>query len=168
MSQNIPMPERVDQIVASYQARPTALIMVLQEVQQEYSYLPPEALQRISDRMDLAMSQIYGVATFYKAFSLEPRGRHLVSVCTGTACHVRNSKSILERLERDLAVERGHTSVDGEVTLETVNCVGACALGPVVLVDGKHYGHLTVSDVEKMIEEIRAGSAAHIHGSPRE
>jgi len=155
MSQNIPMPERVDQIVASYQARPTALIMVLQEVQQEYSYLPPEALQRISDRMDLAMSQIYGVATFYKAFSLEPRGRHLVSVCTGTACHVRNSKSILERLERDLAVERGHTSVDGEVTLETVNCVGACALGPVVLVDGKHYGHLTVGEVEKLVEVIR-------------
>jgi len=131
MSQNIPMPERVDQIVASYQARPTALIMVLQEVQQEYSYLPPEALQRISDRMDL------------------------VSVCTGTACHVRNSKSILERLERDLAVERGHTSVDGEVTLETVNCVGACALGPVVLVDGKHYGHLTVGEVEKLVEVIR-------------
>jgi len=155
MSQNAPIPERIDEIVASYQARSTALIMVLQEVQQEYSYLPPEALQRISERMDLAMSQIYGVATFYKAFSLEPRGKHLVSVCTGTACHVRNSQSILERLERDLHVERGHTSTDREVTLETVNCVGACALGPVVLIDGKHYGHLTVGAVEKLVEVIR-------------
>jgi len=149
------LPARVDQIVASYQARPTALIMVLQEIQQEYSYLPREAIERVGERMDLALSQIYGVATFYKAFSLEPRGRHLVSVCTGTACHVRNSKSILERLERDLQVERGHTSADREVTLETVNCVGACALGPVVLIDGKHYGHLTVGEVEKLIAVIR-------------
>lgn len=155
MSQASSMPERVDQIVASYQARSTALIMVLQEVQQEYSYLPREALERISERMDLALSQIYGVATFYKAFSLEPRGRHLVSVCTGTACHVRNSKSILEKLERDLHVERGHTSIDREVTLETVNCVGACALGPVVMIDGKHYGHLTVGEVDKLVDVVR-------------
>ena len=76
-------------------------------------------------------------------------------MCTGTACHVRNSQSILERLERDLHVERGHTSADREITLETVNCVGACALGPVVLVDGKHYGHLTVGEVEKLVEVIR-------------
>ena len=156
MSQIDRLPERVDQIIASYQARPTALIMVLQDVQQEYSYLPPAALKRISARMDLALSQIYGVATFYKAFSLEPRGKHVVSVCTGTACHVRNSRSILEKLERDLRVARGHTSADGEVTLETVNCVGACALGPVVMVDGKHYGHLTVGEVEKLVKVIRA------------
>jgi NADH-quinone oxidoreductase subunit E len=147
--------DRVDRIIASYEARPTALIMVLQEVQRAFSYLPREALEQVSARMDLALSQVYGVATFYKAFSLEPRGRHLVSVCTGTACHVRNSQTILERLERDLHVERGHTSVDGEVTLEHVNCVGACALGPVVLVDGKHYGHLTVGGVESLVEVIR-------------
>lgn len=151
------MLRRVDDIVSAYEARPTALIMILQEVQQELHYLPAEALDRISARMDLALSQVYSVATFYKAFSLEPRGRHHVCVCTGTACHVRNSRSILEKLERDLKVERGHTTTDREFTLETVNCVGACALGPVVLADGKHYGHLTVSDVEGMIEEIRSG-----------
>jgi NADH-quinone oxidoreductase subunit E len=150
---------RVDEIITAYEARPTALIMILQEVQQELHYLPVEALDRISRRMDLALSQIYGVATFYKAFSLEPRGRHHICVCTGTACHVRNSRSILEKLERELKVERGHTSTDREFTLETVNCVGACALGPVVLVDGKHYGHLTVSDVDPMIEDIRTGEA---------
>jgi NADH:ubiquinone oxidoreductase subunit E len=155
MSQTDQLPERVDQIIASYQARPTSLIMVLQDVQQEFSYLPQAALRRISVRMDLALSQIYGVATFYKAFSLEPRGKHVVSVCTGTACHVRNSQSILEKLERDLRVARGQTSADGEVTLETVNCVGACALGPVVMVDGKHYGHLTVGEVGKLVEVIR-------------
>jgi NADH-quinone oxidoreductase subunit E len=149
------MHDRVDAIIASYQAKPTALIMILQEVQQEFFYLPRAALERISERMDLALSQIYGVATFYKAFSLEPRGRHHVCVCTGTACHVRNSRSILEKLERDLKVERGHTTADREFTLETVNCVGACALGPVAVVDEKYYGHLTVNDVEGMVEDVR-------------
>jgi NADH-quinone oxidoreductase subunit E len=106
--------------------------------------------------MDLAMSQIYGVATFYKAFSLEPRGRHHVCVCTGTACHVRNSRSIVEKLERDLAISRGETTPDGEFTLETVNCVGACALGPIAIVDDKYWGHLTVSDVDRMLDAVRA------------
>jgi NADH:ubiquinone oxidoreductase subunit E len=154
------MHERVDEIIASYQAKQTALIMILQEVQQEFFYLPRPALERISRRMDLALSQIFGVATFYKAFSLEPRGRNHVCVCTGTACHVRNSRSILEKLERDLKVARGCTTADREFTLETVNCVGACALGPVVVVNEKYYGHLTVSDVDKMIEDVRARSAA--------
>jgi len=152
--------QRVDEIIAFYEARATALIMVLQDVQQEFHYVAPEVIEHISRRMDLAVSQIYGVATFYKAFSLEPRGRHHVCVCTGTACHVRNSRSILERLERELQVERGHTSTDREFTLETVNCVGACALGPVVVADGKHYGHLTVSDVEGIVEQIRKGVPA--------
>jgi NADH:ubiquinone oxidoreductase subunit E len=152
--------ERVDEIVASYQAKPTALIMILQEIQADLHYLPKEALERVSAKMDLAMSQIYGVATFYKAFSLEPRGRHHICVCTGTACHVRNSQSIVEKLERDLKVERGHTTPDGEFTLETVNCVGACALGPVVVADEKYWGHLTVSDVEPMLESLRPKNPA--------
>jgi NADH:ubiquinone oxidoreductase subunit E len=152
--------EKVDAIIVSYRAKPTALIMILQEVQQEFLYLPRPALEQISRRMDLALSQIYGVATFYRAFSLEPRGRHHVCVCTGTACHVRNSRSILEKLERDLKVERGHTTADREFTLETVNCVGACALGPVVVVDEKYYGHLTVNDVEGMIGDVRARARA--------
>ncbi len=154
------MLERVDEIIASYQAKPTALIMILQEVQADLHYLPREALERVSAKMDLALSQIYGVATFYKAFSLEPRGRHHICVCTGTACHVRNSRSIVEKLERDLKVERGHTTPDGEFTLETVNCVGACALGPVAVADEKYWGHLTVSDVEKMLESLRPKSPA--------
>lgn len=148
--------ERVDEIIASYEARPTALIMILQEVQEELSYLPAAALKRIARRMDLALSQVYGVATFYKAFSLEPKGKHRLCVCTGTACHVRNSRSVLEKLERDLHVERGQTTADRQFTLETVNCVGACALGPVVVADERYYGHLTVMDVEKMVEKILA------------
>lgn len=159
MSEQNGMTERVDEIVASYEAKPTALIMILQEVQQVYRYLPKPALERISQKMDLALSQVYGVATFYKAFSLEPRGRHHICVCTGTACHVRNSASIVEKLERDLKVERGHTTPDGEFTLETVNCVGACALGPVAVADEKYWGHLTVSDVEKMLEALRTKDA---------
>ncbi|MFB3907360.1 MAG: NADH-quinone oxidoreductase subunit NuoE [Candidatus Eisenbacteria bacterium] len=154
------MSERIDEIIASYEAKPTALIMILQEVQQEFYYLPREAMKQISKRMDLALSQVYGVATFYKAFSLEPRGKHHVCVCTGTACHVRNSRSIVEKLERDLHVDRGHTTKDGMFTLETVNCVGACALGPVVVADEKYWGHLTVSDVDKMLAAIREDDRA--------
>jgi NADH:ubiquinone oxidoreductase subunit E len=151
------MLDKVERIIGAYQARPTALIMILQEVQGEYRHLPREAMEIIGRRMDLALSQIYGVATFYKAFSLEPRGRHHLCVCTGTACHVRNSRSIVEKLERDLGIERGHTTRDREFTLETVNCVGACALGPVVVADNKCWGHLTVSGVDKMLEAVRSG-----------
>ena len=150
------MLDRVEQIIGAYEARPTALIMILQEVQDEYRHLPREAMEIIGQRMDLALSQIYGVATFYKAFSLEPRGRHQVCVCTGTACHVRNSGSIVEKLERDLKITRGQTTPDREFTLETVNCVGACALGPIALVDNKYWGHLTVSDVDRMMASVRA------------
>jgi len=151
------MLDKVERIIGAYQARPTALIMILQEVQGEYRHLPREAMEIIGRRMDLALSQIYGVATFYKAFSLEPRGRHHLCVCTGTACHVRNSRSIVEKLERDLGIERGHTTRDREFTLETVNCVGACALGPVVVADNKCWGHLTVAGVDKMLEAVRSG-----------
>jgi len=152
------MLEKVERIIGAYEASPTALIMILQEVQGEYRHLPREAMEIISQRMDLALSQVYGVATFYKAFSLEPRGRHHVCVCTGTACHVRNSRSIVEKLERDLKVPRGETTPDGEFTLETVNCVGACALGPIAIVDNKYWGHLTVSDVDRMLAAVRARS----------
>ena len=152
------MLEKVERIIGAYEASPTALIMILQEVQGEYRHLPREAMEIISQRMDLALSQIYGVATFYKAFSLEPRGRHHVCVCTGTACHVRNSRSIVEKLERDLKISRGETTPDGEFTLETVNCVGACALGPIAVVDNKYWGHLTVSDVDRMLAAVRTKS----------
>jgi len=152
------MLERVERIIGAYESSPTALIMILQEVQGEYRHLPREAMEIISQRMDLALSQIYGVATFYKAFSLEPRGRHHVCVCTGTACHVRNSRSIVEKLERDLKISRGETTPDGEFTLETVNCVGACALGPIAVVDNKYWGHLTVSDVDRMLAAVRTKS----------
>jgi NADH-quinone oxidoreductase subunit E len=150
------MLDRVEQIIGAYEARQTALIMILQEVQDEYRHLPREAMEIIGRRMDLALSQIYGVATFYKAFSLEPRGRHQVCVCTGTACHVRNSGTIVEKLERDLKITRGQTTPDREFTLETVNCVGACALGPIAIVDNKYWGHLTVSDVDRMMASVTA------------
>lgn len=156
------MRANVERIIQTYEARPTAVIMILQEVQREYRHLPREAMEVIGQHMDIALSQIYGVATFYKAFSLEPRGRHHLCVCTGTACHVRNSRSIVEKLERDLKIERGQTTKDGEFTLETVNCVGACALGPVVVADNKCWGHLTVSGVDNMLEAVRNGGPVRI------
>ena len=149
------MMERVDEIVASYQAKPTALIMILQEVQQEFHYLPKEALERVSRKMDLAMSQIYGVATFYKAFSLHPKGRHICSVCTGTACHVRGAPRLLDKLERDLKVKNGGTTKDGRFTVQTVNCVGACALGPVVVIGEDCHGKLTAAKLEKIVKSYK-------------
>ena len=154
MSHAATLPERVDRIIASYEARPTALIMILQEIQREFCFLPREALEHVHRRMDLALTQIYGVATFYKVFSLKPRGRHVLSVCTGTACHVRNSKTIVEKLERDLQISRGETTPDGEYTLETVNCVGCCALGPVVVSDERYWGHMTVANVDSMLSSV--------------
>jgi NADH-quinone oxidoreductase subunit E len=156
MPEAVVHPPDIERIIDRYQAKPTALIMVLQEVQQRYHYLPRPALELIGARLDLALSQIHGVATFYRAFSLEPRGRHHVCVCTGTACHVRNSRSIVEKLERDLGVGRGKTTGDGAVTLDTVNCVGCCALGPVATVDGAYWGNLTVSDVDRLLHAVRA------------
>ncbi|MBD3162483.1 MAG: NAD(P)H-dependent oxidoreductase subunit E [Candidatus Eisenbacteria bacterium] len=160
MTEQAVLTGKVDEIIAAYEAKPTALIMILQEVQEVYRYLPVEALEQISKRMDIALAQIYGVATFYKSFSLTPRGKHHVCVCTGTACHVRNSRSIVEKLERDLGIKRGETTEDLEYTLETVNCVGACALGPVVIADGKYWGRLTVSDTDKMLQALGGKPAA--------
>jgi len=163
MSDTTAMFDRVDEIVAAYQAKPTALIMILQEIQEKHSYLPKEAMERVADSLDLALSQVFGVATFYKAFSLEPRGKHHICVCTGTACHVRNSESIVEKLERDLGIQRGQTRSDREVSLETVNCVGCCALGPVILVDGKYWGRMTVGGTDRMLKTLELATPAEVH-----
>ena len=124
--------DKADEIVDSYDADKESLIQVLQDITSEYNYLPERCLRRISERLNVPLSEVFEVATFYKAFSLEPRGKHLIHVCLGTACHVRGVPQILNRIERTLNIKAGQTSGDLMFTLETVNCVGACALGPVV------------------------------------
>ena len=143
---------RVDAIIEGYQGEKGFLISVLQDVQAEYNYLPREALVMVSQGLDIPLSQVFSVATFFKAFSLKPRGRHLISVCLGTACHVRGGKRILEKLERDLNIKAGETTPDFRFTLETVNCLGACALGPILVVDGKYSGQMSQAKVESALK----------------
>jgi len=129
------------------------LIPSLLEIQNQFHYLPKEAIERVAERMQVPKIQVYQVAEFYKAFSLEPRGEHLVTVCLGTACHVRGSDRLIDQVGRFLNVEPGKTTADMRFTLEGVNCLGACALGPVMVVDGRVYGTMSASKVEKVLKK---------------
>jgi len=139
-------------VLDEHQHQPSLLVAILQDVQAALSYLPEEALKAVSEGLKLPLTRVYSVATFFRAFSLKPRGRHLVNVCLGTACHVRGATKILEKLERDLCVCAGDTTDDARFTVDTVNCVGACALGPMVVVDGKYHGQMTTPKVDKMLK----------------
>lgn len=144
--------ERVDKIVEQHGSEKDALLAILQDVQASENWLPREALQRISDRLEIGISHIYRMATFFEAFSLEPRGEHICTVCMGTACHVRGAPRLLDKLSRDLKVDAGETREDGKFTLEQVNCVGACALGPLVIMDGEYHGNMTSRKVDKLLK----------------
>jgi NADH-quinone oxidoreductase subunit E len=133
---------KVESVLDRHQRDPGMLVAILQDIQAEYNYLPREALEEVSKGLCVPLSQVYSVATFFKALSLKPRGRHLINVCLGTACHVRGAVRVLEAMERELAISSGETTKDLRFTLETVNCVGACALGPVVIVDGEYHGQM--------------------------
>ncbi len=131
--------EVINSIMERHGFRASRLVGVLQDIQQELRYLPQDALRHVSERLGVPLSRVYSVATFYQAFSLMPRGKHIVKVCMGTACHVRGAPRVLEELERKLGVGPGETTYDMEYTLMTVNCLGCCALGPVVVVDGEYH-----------------------------
>ncbi len=146
---------RIDSIIDSYQGKTSGLTTILQDIQEEYNYLPPQAMERVAEKMGLPLSQVLNVATFYKAFSLEPRGKHLITVCLGTACHVRGGVRLVEQIERLLKIRAGGTTPDMQFTLETVNCVGSCALGPVMIVDGEYYGKMVSSKVERVLKKYR-------------
>jgi NADH-quinone oxidoreductase subunit E len=119
-----------------------ALISILQDVQAEYNWLPREAIIEVARKLDIPLIDVYAVATFYRQFSLKPRGKHIVTVCVGTACHVRGGTRIAEEISHRLDVELGETTKDMQFTLETVNCLGCCAIGPVVVMDGEYYGEM--------------------------
>ena len=144
--------ERVNEIIDSYGAQRTASLVVLQEIQQEYNYLPREALEQVSQRLDLPLSEVYHLATFYRAFSLKPKGKHCIRVCMGTACHVHGAPRILEQLERELGIKAGETSADGEYSLEATSCVGACAQAPIVMAGDQPFVQMTAGNVSDVIE----------------
>ncbi len=139
-------------IIKRYRKKKSGLLAVLQDIQDAYNWLPPEILSMVSEELSIPLIDVYSVASFYRAFSLTPRGKHLVTVCLGTACHVRGAPAVLDRLRDRLKLEPGCTSKDGNYTLETVACLGACALAPIVVVDGKYYGKATAKKADLIIE----------------
>jgi NADH-quinone oxidoreductase subunit E len=143
--------DRIDQIIDKYECETGVLIQLLLDIQKELNWIPPEAVVRINKRLKIPVSEIYRVASFYTALSLKPRGRHLVRVCAGTACYVRGGPRILDSIERTLNVKAGGTTDDRKFTVETVNCLGCCALGPVVEIDGQYHGKQTTTNVVKLL-----------------
>jgi len=146
-------------IVKKHGGSKSALIAVLQDIQEAFNYLPKDALKIAAKSLGVSYSRVYEVATFYTAFSLKPRGEHIVKICMGTACHVRGAASIQDKMERCLCIKPGETTPDQKFSLETVNCVGACALGPVVVIDNEYHGQMTMTKVDKVIGKIRGEGA---------
>lgn len=144
--------KRIDQIIDKHQGEASSLIQVLLEIQSENHWLPKEVLERVSKKVQIPLSKILHITSFYKAFSLVPKGRHEVHICMGTACHVRGAKRILETVEDQTRIKPGETDLDMKFSLETVNCLGCCALGPVMEIDGKTHGKLTTSDTADVLK----------------
>lgn len=150
--------ENVLPIIEKYKHSRGGLIAILEEIQSKYGYLPENALRVVADKTSRALVDIYGVATFYKAFRLKPRGKHLTSICLGTACHVRGGPDIAEEFSKELKVtSNGGTTSDKEFTLETVRCLGACALGPIVVVDGHYFSNVKTNQVKGIVNKTRDG-----------
>ena len=150
----------VDEIIDQHGLSQRALIPTLLGIQEKYHYLPPEALERVAERMTIPAIRVHQVAEFYKALSLEARGRHIVTVCLGTACHVQGGDRLIDHVARTLDVEPGKTTDDKQFTLEPVNCLGCCNLAPVMTVDGKYYGSMVASKVEKVLDKYREEEVA--------
>ena len=142
---------RIDQIIDKHQAEASSLIQVMLEIQSENNWLPKEALERVSERLEVPLARILHIATFYKAFSLVPKGRHGVHICVGTACHVRGATRILDTVQELTGIKPGETDLDLKFSLETVNCLGCCALGPVMEIDGKTHGKMTTAETANII-----------------
>ena len=144
--------ERIDQIIDNHHGEASSLIQVLLEIQRENRWLPKEMLTRVSEKLEVPLRRIQHIATFYKAFSLSPKGRHEVHICVGTACHVRGAGRVLEKVESVTGIKPGETDLDLKFSLETVNCLGCCALGPVMEIDGTTHGRLSAADTTDVLK----------------
>lgn len=147
-------------LIESYAGQPQHLLAIMQDIQKHYNYLPRLAINMISHHVGIPISKVYAMASFYKAFSLTPKGRFVFRVCDGTACHIKNSETLLDQLHQRLGIGAGETSADGQFSVETVNCLGACALAPVMVVNGKVYGKVGPGDLERIIKEYGGQSHA--------
>ena len=145
----------IDSILEGRRSQPHQLIEVLQDVQEQFGYIPGEAMTAISNELGVPLMEVYKVASFYKAFSLKPRGKNVLTLCTGTACHVRGAKLLLNQAAGQLGVDPGEMTTDGLFTVEHVNCVGACAIGPVVTENGNCHHHMNPGKLRRLIESLR-------------
>jgi NADH-quinone oxidoreductase subunit E len=146
-------------IVKKHGGDKSAMIAVLQDIQEAFNYLPKEALKTAAQAMKVPFTRVYEAATFYTAFSLKPRGKNIVKICMGTACHVRGASALEDKFERTLGIKPGETTKDNKFSLETVNCVGACALGPVVVINTEYHGQMTMKKIDKIIDKINEEGA---------
>jgi len=144
--------DKIDQIINKHQGDASSLIQVLLEIQSENRWLPREILEKVSKKLKVPLNRIQHIATFYKAFSLIPKGRHEIHVCMGTACHVRGSPRLLGTVQDLMGIRPGETDLDLKFSLETVNCLGCCALGPVMVVDGKYHGKMAPAKAEDVLK----------------
>lgn len=146
---------RTEAIIDKYNSEKRWLISILLDIQSEYNYLPRDAIRIVANKLEIPLIDVYSVATFYKVFGLKPRGKHLLNVCLGTACHVRGSHRILDGVKRKLDVDVGETTEDKQFTLETVRCLGCCAMGPVVVVDNDYYSNTTLNKVDIILNKYK-------------
>jgi NADH-quinone oxidoreductase subunit E len=143
---------KFDKIIDKYPSDPSSLIQVLLEIQKENRWLPKEALEKVSKKLKVPLNRIQHIISFYKAFSVIPKGRHEIQVCTGTACHVRGATRVLDTVQDLTGIKAGETDEDLKFSLETVNCVGCCALGPVMIIDGEYHGNMAPADSEDVLK----------------
>lgn len=147
--------KKADKVIDEYDGEKSSLVMILQDIQQAYNYLPVPVLLRVSEKLDLPLSHVYSVATFYSSFSLKERGKHLVKVCDGTACHLRGARCICEEIKRTLGIEDGETTPDKDFSLEVVACLGACALAPVVTIGSDYQGKMTSEKIRQTLDKYK-------------
>jgi len=145
----------IDLLLRGFGHEQKDLTRILHKVQSTYGYIPAEAIRRVAEHLNTTENEVYGVLTFYKAFRLEPRGRHMVTVCQGTSCHVRGGAEVFDEMKKELGIEPGETTPDRRFSLDTVNCFGCCAIGPTVVVDSIYYSRVSVADVHSIIAPYR-------------
>ena len=151
---------KVKAILNNHDRQKRTLIPILQDIQAEYNYLPELALRIVARSLEVPLIDVISVATFYRAFSLKPRGKHVITVCLGTACHVRGGPKILSEFEKKLNIRAGETTGDNRFTLESVNCLGACALGPIAVIDGNYFGQMKIRAVDRLIKKFGSGKGS--------
>jgi NADH-quinone oxidoreductase subunit E len=146
---------KTESVINKYNSEKRWLISILLDIQSEYNYLPKDALGIVANKLKIPLIDVYSVATFYKVFDLKPRGKHLINVCLGTACHVRGSQSVVDEVKRKLSINVGETTEDKQFTLETVRCLGCCAMGPVVVVDNDYYSNMTSKKTDVILNKYK-------------